>query len=491
MKYVVNCPYCDHNYIVDAKEDEANFHCENCGGQNGIEDVVERIEEPVVIEKEIVRTVVVPKEEDEDLKAIKNFDISVYDVDDSELNIGSYPSVKRKLISIALSALVVLFGLASMAVRKAEEEREANEQNEAQSYAQDVIQEKEESVKNSGEARLAKEQIERWMEAMNQQDLAMLLSCYNIPEGSVYSETNLQTEIQTSGLSELWGTDVSINSITFDSYLQESPELFSYFGNAGIINISYEVAFSNGSTKTFVVEKTENEEMKLSTRDLNVVSNVKVQTAINEESASEEANLFMDDFAMDSSYEEIVGEDGMVYGQYTIPLIAKGDHVCKVGTILGELSMQCEVTEENQVLTINHLQVEETEKETLAAVLLKMWEQVQTAALNYAEPEEFREFFDEKITDDEIEELAKQIRMEQDLRGDYENAHLTGMTISDEYFTALDYNTFVVRTIADYESSNEDNTSGVCNGEIAIRATSDGWLIYDLQDARFFTLKTP
>lgn len=88
MKYVVKCPYCEHSYIVDAKEEQQDFQCDSCGGQNSIDDVVERINEPIIVEKEVVKTVVVrekavKKEEEPDLEAIRSFDISDYPLEDN------------------------------------------------------------------------------------------------------------------------------------------------------------------------------------------------------------------------------------------------------------------------------------------------------------------------------------------------------------------------------------------------------------------------
>lgn len=80
MKYIVKCKYCEHSYIIN--ENEKDFQCETCGGQNTLDDIVERIEEPVIVEKEVVRTVVIKKKEEEpDFEAIKIFQLSSYKLD--------------------------------------------------------------------------------------------------------------------------------------------------------------------------------------------------------------------------------------------------------------------------------------------------------------------------------------------------------------------------------------------------------------------------
>ena len=58
MKYVIKCPYCEHTYFVDSTVPKEDFQCDSCGGQNSTDDVIERIEYRIIIEKEVIRTVV-------------------------------------------------------------------------------------------------------------------------------------------------------------------------------------------------------------------------------------------------------------------------------------------------------------------------------------------------------------------------------------------------------------------------------------------------
>lgn len=51
MKYVVKCPYCEHTYFVNSAIYEEDFQCECCGGQNSTDDVIERVEDPIIMEK--------------------------------------------------------------------------------------------------------------------------------------------------------------------------------------------------------------------------------------------------------------------------------------------------------------------------------------------------------------------------------------------------------------------------------------------------------
>lgn len=505
MKYVIKCSYCGHSYIVDAKEDEKDFQCETCGGQNSIEDVVERIEEPVIIEKEVIKKVVVKEKPDPDLQTIKNFDISKYEVaDDSDMTVG-WGSSDEKTLSPLVSTIIVIatifFSLIALNAPEEETEWEAQQRR-----TQELLQEWEDEAKDSREAYLAQEVINQWMTAMNDKDLPGLLSCYNIPKGSVFGLDELSEMIQNSELNALWGTDTQINNFIFLDYSKFYTG-YLYPRNGDISSIEYKVEFSNDCSHVFTVENAASEDMaidmKISLEDAVVASDVKVRTALNEyptEVSDEDfdeifedfyAILFIDNMRIDASYEEIEDEDGQKYGQYTIPLMATGEHVFEVHTILGDLSMSYEVTDDEQIIVLDALQVTEEQRTEMAATLLNTWQQVQTAALNYAEPAAFRQFFHSRISNEEIEELAKQIRMEHDLRGNYEGAVLTNLTIPDSSFCATDYDTFILPVTLDYQSSNENHATGTCSSKVAVTRYAGSWQIYEKYDNSFFTLVEP
>lgn len=147
MKYVVECPYCEYSYIINAREDEKDFQCENCGGQNGINDVVERIDDPIVVEKEVVKTVVVEKEVikevikevvvkeedkpivvDPDLQAIKSFDISEYPArEDYEYVDESFGKEMLRFVVLpfVIIGLIILFLISTVEPPEKMSERES------------------------------------------------------------------------------------------------------------------------------------------------------------------------------------------------------------------------------------------------------------------------------------------------------------------------------------------------------------------------------
>lgn len=497
MKYVVKCHYCGHSYIVDAKEDREDFECETCGGQNGIDDVVERIEEPVIVEKEVIKKVVVEKqvivekevekksagkkEQDPELAAIQSFDISMYKVEDVD---GDAEVAKVKglfgIISLIIAIIMGIFGFFFW-------EEEETPWEEQQRQKEEYLQEREDKAKESQEADMAKEVIQQWMTAMNQKDLAVLLSCYNIPEGSVFGEEDLEEMIQSSEMKDLWGGDIQIDSITYDSHLEEMVGYTPLINK--IATISYNVVFSNDYKQKFKIKKTEDGDMKIELKNDNVASNVGIVTAVKEDFIEEDIVLSIDGVYIHGDYEEGLDDKDQRYGLYIIPMILKGEHDFEVYTSLGGLSMSCEVTDDNELIILNALQISEAQRDEIATYLLDTWSQVQAAALNYAEPAELRQFLHENITDEEIEELTKQIRMEHDLRGDYEGAYLTNIKVNGAYFYALDYDTFIVSIVVKYESANEKHATGTCISSIAIKAVEDGWQIFETYDNRFFTLK--
>lgn len=83
MKYMVECRFCGRTFIVNSNAKEADFCCKSCGGQNGKKDIVEKIASGT-------RFVSGKKREDDDLKAIKSFNINEYKVANDPFIVDSY-----------------------------------------------------------------------------------------------------------------------------------------------------------------------------------------------------------------------------------------------------------------------------------------------------------------------------------------------------------------------------------------------------------------
>lgn len=105
MKYMVKCPYCEKTYVVDSNAKEADFACKSCGAQNGKEDIIEKIVPTVKYS--------FGNKKEDDLSAIKSFDISQYEVDGSLSALDSYeeePERKSRSYSI-LDVIANEFGI--------------------------------------------------------------------------------------------------------------------------------------------------------------------------------------------------------------------------------------------------------------------------------------------------------------------------------------------------------------------------------------------
>lgn len=413
MKYVVKCPYCEHSYII---EENDNFQCDNCGAQNGMGDVVERIEEPVVVEKvktvvvekEVIKTVPVKEDVDPDLQTIKNFDLSRYNFDekDTPANTGSPFSIW--IIGVIIFALSV--GLLSI---KPKEDDKPSPQSRVYVY---------------------------------------------YPENKTESGQEKKQPITVEG----YGLDDELALVWEMEHMNEAPVT--------------------------------QQETPTSQQDKSVASDVIIRTAQNgswetEKSSEEEsAILFMNGIRVDRPYVEMQDEDGQMYGRYRFAELSKGEYVFSVKTRLGDLSMQCEVTKDNQEIVLDALQVGEETRNKIAADLLDIWNQVDALALDHEDEDKLRPYFHTTVTDKEIRELISQINREHSVLGDYEDAYLTDLKISDDYFYAIDYNTFIVSVEADYRIDDKDHPSGTGNSKIAIINTGDGWKIYENYNNAFFTL---
>ena len=121
MRYVVKCPYCGQNYVVEAQEGE-DFQCDSCGAQNGMKDVVSTYNDtPIYVPKEIVKTVYVKEQkstdekrkDDPDIKTILGYDASYYPAPEEDKIFPSGEELGWELgwfiVTLMICALVAIF----------------------------------------------------------------------------------------------------------------------------------------------------------------------------------------------------------------------------------------------------------------------------------------------------------------------------------------------------------------------------------------------
>ena len=116
IKYVVKCPYCGQNYMVEAREGQ-DLQCDSCGAQNGMQDVVRTLEYE---DETKTNRVQVPKN-DPDLETIQSYHgeyIQWDDESEDRFSDGMFSLMKALLgeISIngwalAITIIVIMIGL--------------------------------------------------------------------------------------------------------------------------------------------------------------------------------------------------------------------------------------------------------------------------------------------------------------------------------------------------------------------------------------------
>lgn len=471
MKYVIKCSYCDHSYIVDSQEERENFECPKCTGQNGVKDVVERIQKPVIITETRIKEVKVPT------YAPAPADTPTEEDSDSKL----------KSFMITFGFIVILIIFSAMFQESLESTTTVND--EIWGISAETKAARNESASKSAEANVSRTMVETWITALNEQDINTLYNCYYIPLGSIYSVEDFEKWVLSGELKDLWGSNVDVRDITFDGFISDSSSLFEITSTTvkNISRIYYDVTLTNGETLEFKFDKTNTGQMKIRFWDYNTQTDVMLKTAVPILSNKyEHTTINNQPLIGDNSI--TTDDEGQSYYLYTIPLIPLGEYCVQVETVLGTLSMPINITAKSMYYEIDKLEVDSVHKQTIAAELQNIWQSVQNAAFNYADPAEFREYFHDRITDEELEKLAKQIRMEQDLRGNYENATVTKVTIPDWYFCSIDYNTFILPVAVRYETTNPDHASGTRTSKLTVTYTENGWQIYETYDNSFFTL---
>ena len=123
MRYVVKCPYCGQNYVVEAQEGE-DFQCDSCGAQNGMKDVVSTYNDtPIYVPKEIVKTVYVKEQkstdekrkDDPDIKTILGYDASYYPApeEDKIFSSGEEPGwfIGTLIFCVLVTIFAAIFGV--------------------------------------------------------------------------------------------------------------------------------------------------------------------------------------------------------------------------------------------------------------------------------------------------------------------------------------------------------------------------------------------
>lgn len=107
MKYVIKCPYCGTTYNVETDKSEVTFMCKSCGGQNSIEDAIEKQEELSPEMQEILKQARLKQAWDKEIERNHNT------IDEDELPIEpsqeELDRADRKAATIIIAIFIFLF----------------------------------------------------------------------------------------------------------------------------------------------------------------------------------------------------------------------------------------------------------------------------------------------------------------------------------------------------------------------------------------------
>lgn len=113
IDYIVECPYCGQNYVVNIKKGSENFQCPNCGGQNGLKNVVQTLASLPEEERGKYKRVYIKEEQQESIDAIKKFNLSGYSFaydKDAE-------SETSAVVGVVIGLLALLVGFTMLLIR--------------------------------------------------------------------------------------------------------------------------------------------------------------------------------------------------------------------------------------------------------------------------------------------------------------------------------------------------------------------------------------
>lgn len=112
IDYIVECPYCGQNYVVNIKKGSENFQCPNCGGQNGLKNVVQTLASLPEEERGKYKRVYIKEEQQESIDAIKKFNLSGYSFaydKDAESETAAIIGVVVMLLALLVGFGILLF----------------------------------------------------------------------------------------------------------------------------------------------------------------------------------------------------------------------------------------------------------------------------------------------------------------------------------------------------------------------------------------------
>ncbi len=474
MKYVIKCPYCEHTYFVDSTVPKEDFQCDSCGGQNSTDDVIERIEDRIIIEKEVIKTVVKevkPEKQDSDLQANKSIDLSNDSVDEDSQTTTNTDSDLKFLWGF-IQVIIILVFIICMSIQT---DDALGTDNSVEAKYQ---REKEKINVGSLEYNQCRNNLNKLLKALYTKDIEAVYPYFTIEIDEFFDIKDFQTVLEDSEWQEFLGQDIKVTSMEYNNEKSVAREM-----------ICFDVVFSNERKKRLSFYRSDSGVMRIMTNFSGVAKNTKVIAPCFQYSDTQPFYLWIDDKKVTLDYEIMEDEEGIQYNVYTIPKLIEGKHNFMVDTLFGQLSTSCMIESNNEEIILDHFRCNGQDKDWFLVVFSDYWYRIREAAMNYADPSEIRQYFDERVNNDEIEELLRQIRTEIGKRGEQEGALINKIrTTEGGLFCPVAYDTFLIEFEIDYTTINPEKPSGTCKCKLGIIITDEGWKVYENYDNRFFTL---
>ncbi len=451
MKFAIRCPYCGNSYIAE----EGTLTCKGCGAQNGLEHVVQVLEEAEDVKQRTANR----REEQMHQQRIKE--------SNARIENQRFDTRAKHLIPIIIAAFFAvcfvgcgIIGALSTAVSEVHMQSTVKQQRE----------EEEKQWNEEAEIKRVLPVLETFMDTMHNEDFATMLTCMHLPEGSYTLENSLEKNIRNSKLSALLGQENEITKVVYTGY-SSVYDLDCYDVTVGDGTYEFLFRISNGKWGLVISDA--------------FFYNYELCVPAN-------CTVYLNDVALSAdAIVERKSREGIEYAYYNVPVLAKGEYEVRLDTVSGTYTTKYLTSDEygyDEILV--DAMFDDWHKEGIG-VLEDIWMAVITNCVTAGEISELRQYFIDDISDEEIEKYREEMKgfIHNEALGELKNCRLQNMEIEQCLFFAEDEVACVFRAKAAGDTERDYTINNDIRTLLYLKYEDACWKLSRVEEGTFFGCK--
>lgn len=442
MKYIVKCPYCGNTYTIELR-DNGTLLCPSCGAQNTMQNVINKVMDQQPQQPQYQYS-------------------NLYHMQNQQNVPHVQPRKNTRMPGLIVAIVISVLLLSSCIIVPVIEAfvEMGSDFSAAADHAKEQL-----NWEENAEVKLILDNTNEYIESIKNNDAEQLSKSVYLPEGSYVTEKEVITSVRAGDMGLYLGNEnTQIKRIDFISNEDTVKKYKITMDDDGYYYIKYRYEDMSKQWKP-VLEN-------------NVIYDKTVK-------APTDCTIYIDDNQVTLDAEKYTDDNGFEYNIYTIPVMSTRDYKFSIDTACGKLS---EIYECNWNDEIPYIQLSNNAKlvQSYKDGIEDIWKNLFRIGEEGGKASDARQYFDDQVSDEEIEEALKGLRKLMSDGKIVEVDSFSIYTVSDIYANSNDVYSAKMAYTYDWSNGNGQYNRNVNFGNLLMTYKDGKWLIYSTFDNSMF-----